>query len=124
LLVRSEEGHRDILRGFESLLKSGKALATTSYVVLEVIALLQNRIGLEPVRDFNDHLLPLISVHWVTEPLHQRGMARLVRESRRTLSLVDCVSFEFMASEGIREAFALDRHFREEGIRVFPATRE
>jgi predicted nucleic acid-binding protein len=40
---------------------------------------------------------------------------------RRTLSLVDCVSFEVMRRTGIRKAFAFDRHFQDYGYEIYPS---
>jgi predicted nucleic acid-binding protein len=117
-VVRSEERHRECLALFEKLLIAGRVIQTTNYVVLETTALLQHRIGLDPVRDFDQRVLPLINVHWVSSDLHQRGMRRLLRENERTLSLTDSVSFEFMEAAGLRDAFSLDRHFADAGFRL------
>jgi predicted nucleic acid-binding protein len=117
-VVRSEERHRECLALFEKLLEGGRVIQTTNYVVLETTALLQHRIGLDPVRDFDQRVLPLINVHWVSSDLHQRGMRRLLRENKRTLSLTDSVSFEFMEAAGLRDAFSLDRHFADAGFRL------
>jgi predicted nucleic acid-binding protein len=117
-IVHSEERHRDCLALFEELLEAGRAIKTTNYVVLETAALLQHRIGTSPVRDFDERILPLMTVHWVSGDLHRRGVRRLLRENKRTLSLTDCVSFEFMESEGLRDVFSLDRQFAEVGFRL------
>ncbi|MFQ5840489.1 MAG: type II toxin-antitoxin system VapC family toxin [Candidatus Methylomirabilales bacterium] len=123
LLVSTEERHAEVLRAFRRLLERGRTLRTTSYVIVETVALLQHRIGLPPVRDFIEHLVPLLSIEWVSEALHRRGVERLVREDRRHLSLVDCVSLEFIRSRGLRDALTLDTHFAEEGCRLLPPTR-
>jgi predicted nucleic acid-binding protein len=120
-IVRTEERHQESLRLLRSLVEGGRSIRTTNYVVLETAALLQHRIGLDPVRDFAERILPLIAIHWVSEELHRKGIKRLVRENKRNLSLTDCVSFEFMEIEGLREAFALDRHFAEAGFRLLSA---
>lgn len=117
-MVRSEERYQECRALFEKLLEGGRSIKTTNYVVLETAALLQHRIGLDPVRDFDQRVLPLIQVHWVSSDLHQKGARRLLRENRRTLSLTDCVSFEFMDAEGLRDAFSLDRHFADAGFRL------
>jgi predicted nucleic acid-binding protein len=117
-MVRTEDRHHECLNIFKKLIESGRSLRTTSYVLLETTALLQHRIGISPVRDFDEHILPLLSVRWVSEELHRQGMKRLMRENKRSLSLTDCVSFEFMKSEGIRDAFALDRHFSDAGFQL------
>lgn len=121
LLVGSEDGHDDLVHAFGDVLTGNRVLWTTSYVLIETIALLQSRVGLEPVRDFDEHLFPLLSVEWVSEDLHRRGARRLSRENRRRLSLVDCVSFEFMRQQGIGDVLGLDRHFEEAGFRLLPA---
>jgi len=115
LLVGSEHDHPRVLDCFQDLLQQGRILRTTSYVVVETVALLQHRLGLEPVRDFLDKILPVISVEWVERGLHARGQAILLRQDRRRLSLVDCVSLEFIRSHGIRDVLALDPHLAEAG---------
>ena len=118
LLFESEEGHAGVVRVFRDTLTGDRPLWTTSYVLVETIALLQSRVGLEPVRDFDEHVLPMLSVEWVSESLHRRGARRVLEESRRRLSLVDCVSFEFMHEKGIVDVLGLDRHFEEAGYRL------
>ena len=46
---------------------------TMSYVLVETIALLQIRVGLEPARDFDEHVLRMFPVEWTSEALHRRG---------------------------------------------------
>ena len=123
LLVGSEDGHADLVQAFRNVLAGNRPLRTTSYVLIETIALLQSRVGLEPVRDFDEHVFPLLSVEWVSEDLYRRGTRRLSMENRRRLSLVDCVSFEFMRQQGISDVLGFDRHFEEAGYRLLPAPR-
>lgn len=124
LLVRTEERHADVVRAFRKLLEERRTLWTTSYVLVETVALLQHRIGLAPVRDFVEHVVPLLSVEWVSEALHRKGTERLLREDRRHLSLVDCVSLEFIRSQGLRDVLALDTEFAQAGCRLLPTPRE
>lgn len=120
LLVATEERHADVLQSTRRILEDGRDLWTTSYVLLETVSLLQHRIGLEPVLDFDEKILPLVRVEWVTARLHGKGLERLKRESRRRLSLTDCVSIEFMKAKGLDEALALDRHFQRAGFTLRP----
>jgi uncharacterized protein len=120
LLVRTEKGHAEVAGAFSRLLDSRRSLVTSNYVVLETAALLQRRIGLPAVQDFDERIAPLLTLRWITEPLHRRAMDRLIRADRRGVSLVDCTSFEIMAAEAITEAFALDRDFAEAGFRLVP----
>ena len=124
LLVRTEERHDDVVSALRKVLEEGRVLHTTSYVIVETVALLQHRLGLAPVRDLFEHLLPLLSIEWVTEALHRKGTEHVLREDRRRLSLVDCVSLEYIRSEGILDVLALDSHFTQAGCRLLPSTRE
>jgi predicted nucleic acid-binding protein len=120
LLVRTEDGHADVVTAFERLLKARRELWTTSYVLVETIALLQHRIGLAPIRDLIEKILPLFSVDWISSDLHLKGVERLLREDKRRLSLVDCVSFEFLRSAEIEDVLGLDPHFEAAGFRLLP----
>jgi len=120
LLVRTELGHAEVAASFERLLKDGRVLVTSNYVLVETTALLQRRIGLGAVRDLNERIVPVLSIRWVSESLHRRAVDRLVRSDRRGLSLVDCASFEVMEREGLREVLALDSDFADAGFRLLP----
>ena len=120
LLVKSEADHSAVRRAFAQAAESGRRMVTTSYVVVESSALLQHRIGLAPVRDLTDRVLPLVETVYVDERRHQRGVDRLFRMDRRNVSLVDAVSFETMEDEGISEVLGLDPDFEAEGFRLLP----
>jgi len=119
-LVRSEASHRRVSTVCQELLGEGRALWTTSFVVVETMALLQHRVGLDAARGFDEDVLPAIHVHWVDAALYRKGTERLWREDRRQLSLVDCVSFAFMKQQGLTTAVAVDPHFRQAGFTLLP----
>ena len=54
------------------------------------------------------------------EPQRAPLAARLAA-GHRSLSLVDCTSFEIMRRHGLGEALTLDRDFARQGFRVTPA---
>jgi predicted nucleic acid-binding protein len=120
LLVRSEEHHDETVQAFRELVEGEIKIFTTSYVLVETVALLQHRIGLDPVRDLEDQIAPFLTIEWVPRDLHAKGLERLFREDRRQLSLVDCVSLEYMRAAGLAEALALDPHFEEAGFSLLP----
>ncbi len=91
-------------------------LVTSSYVLVESMALIQNRLGMAAVRDFQESMAPLFEIVWVTESLHQLGIAALLAANRRRLSLVDCVSFAICRQRGLQRVFAFDAHFAEQGF--------
>ena len=65
LLVGTEADHAAVAASFARVLRQGRPLRTSSYVLVETVALLQHRIGLEPVRDFDAHMLPLVEIRCV-----------------------------------------------------------
>jgi len=120
LLVRSEADHRAVTDAFRAAAEKGRRLLTTNYILLETAALLQNRIGLDPVRDLVGRVSPLLDVIWVSSELHRRAVERLFRSNRRHLSLVDAASFTVMETEGLTVALALDADFENEGFQLIP----
>jgi predicted nucleic acid-binding protein len=97
-----------------------ESLVTHSYVVVETIAVIQRRFGVVAVRTFVDHLLPVCTVRFVDEPLHERATAAYLAGLDRQVSFVDRVSFELMRNEGIAQAFAFDPDFSREGFETVP----
>jgi predicted nucleic acid-binding protein len=120
LLVGNDESHHAVRAAFASLIATGRPLWTTSFVIVETMTLLQHRCGLAAARDFDEEVLPAVRVRWVDEHLYRLGIDRLWREDRRQLSLVDCVSFEFMRIQRLEAALAVDPHFGEAGFEVLP----
>lgn len=100
------------------LIESRAELATTSYVVLETVSVLQRRLGLPAVQTFCASLLPLMEVSFVDADLHAAALSTLLMANRRELSLVDCCSLEFMRRQRVGTAFAYDRHFTEQGFEL------
>lgn len=95
-------------------------LVTSNYVVVETTALLQTRLGLKTARAFLDSVVPALDIAWVEADLHARGLEAWLVAGRRSLSLVDCVSFALMHELRLDTVFTLDRHFAEQGFRVLP----
>ena len=120
LLVKTEAAHESVRAPFARLLDTAQPIWITSFVLVETMALLQHRIGLNAARDFDEEIRPSLRVHWVDDDLYRRGAERLWKEDRRQLSLVDCVSFELMKLKGVAIAFAIDPHFQEAGFTRMP----
>ncbi|MBI3948205.1 MAG: PIN domain-containing protein [Armatimonadetes bacterium] len=120
LLAAHDEHHAVVRALWDSFLAGQEELVSSSYVLLEAFALVQNRLGLDAVRALQTYARPVLTIEWVTEELHEAGVALLLAADRRPLSLVDCVSFEVMRRRGIRRVFALDPHFAEQGFAVVP----
>lgn len=120
LLDRDDDNHAKARDVWTELLDSGAVAMTSSYVLVETVALLQSRLGLDAVRSFEEAIVPVLHVEYVAADLHRLGMAALRVAARRRLSLVDCVSFDIMHRNGITASFTFDGHFKEQGFRVIP----
>ncbi len=118
LLVRDDFMHVRAKLNFAHFAAHNFQLLTSSFVLAETVALLQRRVGLNAVRDFNGKIAPLMEVVWVDGEWYNRAMLRLMAQNQKDLSLVDCMSFEIMEAREIQEAFTFDRHFAEHGFRI------
>ncbi len=113
--------HRDVVDAFDSAIDAGDPLYTSNYVLVETFALVQRRLGLAASRDLAVSFVPLLNTLWVDESIHQTALSALLAAGPRSLSLVDCTSFEIMRRHGLTQALALDRDFQLQGFQVAPA---
>jgi len=120
LLDADDAGHRRARNAWSDLLGSDTILITSNYILVETFALVQNRLGMEAVRVFQEDIVPLLDIRLVDATAHAAAVSALLVAGRKRLSLVDCSSFEIMHRSGIRQAFTLDRHFREQGFECVP----
>jgi len=120
LLDRNDANHKKSSVAWRQILSPEHILITSNYVLVETFALLQSRLGISAVRGFQEDILPLINIEFINAGTHRAGISALLSASRRNLSFVDCVSFEVMRSQGIRNAFTFDPHFKEQGFAVVP----
>lgn len=120
LLDRGDQNHESAKKAWTGILDAGGSSVATNYVLVETFALLQNRLGMAAVRGFQEDLIPILQVEFVTPEQHRSGVSALLAADRRGLSLVDCVSFEVMRNLGIREVFGFDPHFKEQGFTPIP----
>ena len=101
-------------------MEEDQTLFTNNYVIVESIALIQKRLGLEKVRDFQTKILALLQIEWVDEAQHITAIETVLQANRRKLSLIDCSAFQTINSLGINTVFTFDPHFAERGFNVIP----
>lgn len=118
LLVRNDLMHVRAKQNFAYFSRYKAQLVTSAFVLVETTALLQRRIGLAPVHDFQAKIFPLLKVVWVDGEWYSRALQRLFALNRRNVSLVDCLSFEIMESHEIETVFGFDKHFEENGFTI------
>lgn len=116
VLDADDRNHKRAIHIWQKVLTTGTSLICTNYVLVETLALLQNRLGLPAVRSFQNDVVPVLRVEWVTEEVHSAAISALLVANRRALSLVDCVSFETMNRLGLKQVFAFDPDFTQQGF--------
>lgn len=118
LLDADDQNHVRARSVWPFLLEQAGRLFCSNYVVVETIALLQHRLGLEAVRAFVEELLPVVQVEWVQHADHVAALSLLLSTGRRQVSFVDCTSFVVARRLGIQEVFCYDAHFGQFGFRL------
>ena len=93
---------------------------TSNYVLLESVALIQHRLGIQAARQFDEELAPVLNIHWIDAELHATALKMVLAFGQRDLSLVDCTTIELMRRLGHRTIFAFDRHYPEQGLTQLP----
>lgn len=103
-----------------TLAQNGELLIASNYILVESYALIQRRMGMDAIRDFQKTILPSLSIAWINMEEHQRALTQFLSENRRSLSFVDCSSFEIIQRLQVEKVFAFDSHFRERGFEIIP----
>jgi predicted nucleic acid-binding protein len=120
VLDESDKNHEAAKPFWQKIISKEDVLLSHNYILIETSALLLHRFGMEAVRVFEQDIFPILRIIWVTENVHTAAVSAQLMAGRRTLSLVDSVSFEVMRRTGVRKAFAYDRHFKDYGYELNP----
>jgi predicted nucleic acid-binding protein len=120
-LDHADERQRIAASAMTQWITAETELLTSSYVIVETVALAQRRLGAGPAAEFLRDLVPLLRTIWVGPELHERAAAAFLSAPSRRISLVDWTSFLLMRDEGIETAFAFDADFEAQGFRTIPS---
>ena len=115
---RGDPRHAEATERFRAAIALGEAILTHNYVLVEAMALIQSRLGLEPALKLA-HDCRAFDIEWVDEAMHEEAVRRLARARKRQVSLVDHVSFLVMRRRVARTALAFDPDFEDEGFELF-----
>ena len=117
LVDRDDVHHTPVCSALEAAVRGGETLLTHNYIVVECLALMQRRLGMEPTRAFLRDLEKVV-LEWVDRDLHDVAMERF-RAAGRKLSLVDCVSLELARRRSIGNYIGFDPDFDRAGLRRY-----
>ncbi len=117
ILDKDDNYHAKARVAWTGLLEQKADLITTSGILLETVAIIQHRMGINAVKAFNSAIYPLLEVVWIDKDLHDVGVNSVLLAGRKKLSLVDCISFNVMRQRELQYAFTFDKHFRQQGFK-------
>lgn len=120
VLDRSDRYHAAAKPRWISLLESEDNPVCHNYILVETSAVVLRRFGLEALKLFERDIVPVFQILWVNREIHEAAVGAQLLADKRSLSLVDCVSFEIMRRSGLRTAFTFDSHFAEFGYKMTP----
>ncbi|HRQ24394.1 MAG TPA: PIN domain-containing protein [Anaerolineales bacterium] len=120
VLVTNDVHHERAVQRWHNLLEENQIMLTNNYVLVESTVIIQKRLGLTKVRDFQENILPFLTTEWLDETQHNIALQHVLAANRRQLSLVDCSCFETMRRLNIEKVFTFDSHFREQGFEIIP----
>lgn len=97
-------------------------MVTTTYVLAELIVLIQARHGRAAAARAGLHLRSAAEVRLEHPDVGEeaRAWALFLDRPDKSYTLTDCLSFVTMRRLGLDTAIATDEHFRQEGFRVLP----
>ena len=117
-----DPAHDKAARALRTAVQTGVRVVTTNLVVAETHAMLLRRVGartaLAFVKTVGDP--PNLVVHSTAALEAAAVQDWLDRFDDQAFSLTDAVSFAIMAERSIKEALALDKHFRVAGFVTVP----
>ena len=118
-----DQHHKTASMAWRDLLKSSpRPLVTSSYVLVEVVTLLNNRRLHSKAVELRNNLLSsrLFNIVHVNEELFYEAWSYFAKHRDKTYSLTDCVSFVLMKKLEIEEALTFDKHFVQAGFAKLP----
>ncbi|HUE73448.1 MAG TPA: PIN domain-containing protein [Pirellulaceae bacterium] len=116
---QAEQYHAPAQTRIDEVLNQGGQLITTSYVLLELSALL-TRMRFDKgrqIRFLTDLKAdPSVTVLFIDEPRDAKAWQHWSGRGDKQWTLVDCASFVVMQEEGLTEAITSDHHFEQAGF--------
>lgn len=125
VLIQTDRFYQTGTDYFRHLVVSQASLATTDFVLDEVITRLRYDVGhqeasefLALVHDATDS--GALAIHRITEELWNAAEASFLRYTAARLSFTDCTSFSYLAEQPADEVFGYDAHFEMMGYVLKP----
>ena len=119
LRTRTDRFHDRANAAYERLTDEDQEMWTTSYALVETVALLHRRLGFDAVAEFSEWREVGLRVLWVDSRLHYAAWAQFVAARGRGLGFVDW-TIAVASREMDAPVFTFDTGFDREGLPVAP----
>jgi hypothetical protein len=124
LVDKNDAHHRQAREVVEKLVRAGRRLVVTDYIVTEAANLANARSGSHVavrVLDLVEQSAG-VRIEWIESLRFDKIKAFFRKHADHSYSFTDCSSFVVMRELGLTEALTTDRHFIQAGIRILLAT--
>ena len=119
LVSSTDKFHVNARDAYESLILDDVPLYTSSYVLVESIALIQRRLGYSVLKAFVESVTEVFSIIWVGEKTHRDAWALVEQRQGREFSFVDATTI-LIAKDIDAHVVTFDDSFKKVGIKTLP----
>lgn len=119
LISRVDVFHEAASKTYEGLLRGGREMWFSSYVLVEFSGLTERRLGFSPLKSFYDSVDGVFDTFWIDDQLHHEAWAQLETRNGAGLNFVDWTVM-LAARELGATIFTFDGGFRQEGAATLP----
>ncbi len=121
LIAKNDKFHRKVKETWEDFQINDKySLYTSDYIINETLTLVQAKINKKTAIELGNILLnsKILNIGNIDSELWQEGWRIFKKYQDKEFSFIDCISFAFMKENGIKKAFAFDKHFSQFGFEL------
>lgn len=121
----ADPAHARAVAARDAALENGLALITTDFVVDETLTLIRIRLGIGAAETWWHQVDQSSRLKWerIGSDRFEKARALFFRYRDKDFSLTDCTSFVVMRELRLTQALTTDRHFRQMGFQLLPASR-
>lgn len=119
LLSLTDTNHEEAVHTYERLLDREQELWTTSCVLIEILSFIQNHLGFEPVRVFEESIRDIVHISWAESTVYQEALEQMVNVQAKGLPFINWITA--VTAKRLRAyVFTFDKGFAELGMAVLP----
>ena len=121
----SDASHARCCAARDAALEAGEILVTTDFVVDETFTLLRFRLGLIAAEKWWQQVDRSSRLRWerIDSDRFEKARQLFFQYRDKDFSFTDCTSCVTMRDLRLTQALTTDRHFRQMGFQILPATR-